>query len=187
MLAYKVLRDGRSPFTGRPWPLPTADEPGGWVCAIGDLSLCTNGVHACTVRQLPQWLGEELWVIELEGDILDADPALVAARGRLVSPVERWNGRTRRQFAEACAARARQVTDEPSGGHVLLETIQHLAALGLAAAAGYWTAVLAGEHVAGQRAGPVYDEVFARERSAQADWLEHELGLGVIRACREGR
>ena len=91
MRAYKVLIDGRSGFTGYRWPLPTAGAPGDWVTATGPLELCGNGVHACTVGQLAQWIGEELWTIELGGEILEAEAALVAARGRLLGPVAAWD------------------------------------------------------------------------------------------------
>ena len=95
--AYKVLIDGRSGFTGWRWPLPTGDEPGEWVSATGPLELCVNGVHACTVEQLAQWIGEELWTIELGGEILEAEAALVAARGRLLGRVAAWDQAAREE------------------------------------------------------------------------------------------
>jgi hypothetical protein len=78
--AYKVLIDGRSGFTGWRWPLPDGDGPGEWVLASGTPELCVSGIHACTVDQLPQWLGEELWTIELAGEIVHSDAALVASK-----------------------------------------------------------------------------------------------------------
>src|SRR5579859_316080 len=66
--AYKVLSGGRSMFTGSAWPLPDGDAPGQWVQADGPVGLCTNGIHASSVDQLPQWLGDELWEVQLDGE-----------------------------------------------------------------------------------------------------------------------
>ena len=115
MRAYKVLTDGRSRFTGWRWPLPSGDEPGEWVSATGPLELSVNGVHACTVEQLAQWIGKELWTIELEGEIVEAEAALVAARGRLLERVPAWDEAARKKFGHACAQRARE---SAAGGEV---------------------------------------------------------------------
>lgn len=176
MRAYKVLGDGRSRFTGWPWPLPDGDQPGEWVAADGPPALCRSGVHACTVDQLPQWLGDELWVIELGGEILRTESALVAGRGRLLGPVVAWDEGARRAFAAACARRARDLSTAAPSPPVLPKAIERFASLGLAAPAGYWTAVLAGERIAGRRAGDEYDAAFAQERSRQARWLQSALG-----------
>jgi len=176
--AYKVLNNGRSGFTGYRWPLPTGDAPGEWVTATGPLELCGNGVHACTVGQLAQWIGEELWTIELGGPILEAEAALVAARGRLLGRVAAWDQAAREAFAQACAERTHESDDaaHATASAPLVEAINRFAAAGRAGPAGYWAAVLAGERVAGWRSGPDYDTAFARERAAQAAWLESELG-----------
>ena len=178
MRAFKVLIDGRSPFTGRRWPLPQGEEPGQWVhaSASGPLAVCVNGVHACTIGQLAQWIGEELWTIELAGEILETDEALVAARGRLLGPVAGWDQAARKAFAADCAARARQLAAGWDAGESLLAAMQLFADGGRAAPAGYWAAVIAGERVAGRRNGPEYDAEFVRERTSQAQWLQAELG-----------
>lgn len=177
MRAYKVLIDGRSPFTSWRWPLPEAGKPGEWVQASGPVALCANGIHASTVDQLPPWLGPEIWTIELDGEMLETDAALVASRARLLARVTSWNQSARNAFAEACAGRARAALAEVRAEMVLLEVIDRLAAAGQAAPAGYWSAVIVGERAAGRRAGPRYDAAFAGERAAQADWLRSELGL----------
>ena len=61
MIAYKFLDAGTAPFTGFRWP---ADE---WV-EVTTVAPCRGGVHACRVRDLPFWLGRDLWEIELAGD-----------------------------------------------------------------------------------------------------------------------
>jgi len=178
MRAYKVLSDGRSRFTGWRWPLPDGGRPGDWVHAgAGPLALCANGVHACTVAQLPQWLGDELWVAELDGQIVRAEPAVIAQRARLLEPVGVWDTAAHHAFGVACVERAETGRGGGPSAGIMLETIRRLSGLGLAAPVGYWAAVLAGERAGGARRGPVYDAGFAHEREAQARWLRFELGL----------
>src|SRR5579875_39911 len=86
--AYKVLHEGRSLFTGSPWPLPAAGQAGDWVEAGGPPALCVRGIHAASTEQLPHWLGMDLWEVELGGEILEHEAALVASRARPVRRVE---------------------------------------------------------------------------------------------------
>ena len=176
MRAYKVLIDGRSGFTGSRWPLPDGGGPGEWVVASGRLELCVNGIHACTVDQLPQWLGEELWTIELGGEIVRADPALVASKGRLLGRVEAWGATAQAAFGQDCARRAGEASIAGPSRGPLLDAVNRLAQAGRAGPAGYWAAVLAGERASASRAGSAYDAAFAQERAAQARWLDAELG-----------
>jgi hypothetical protein len=107
--AYKFLRAGAvAPFSGFEWPQPAGDVPGEWVETAAPAELCRSGVHACRESQLPRWLDEELWRIELDGDVIEEHDSLVASRGRLLSRVERWDAEAARAFAEACAWRARE-------------------------------------------------------------------------------
>ena len=64
-------------------------------------------MHACTGRQLLDWIDDELWTIELGGEIVEGDDMLVAERGRLIARVDSWNARTAGEFSEACAWRSR--------------------------------------------------------------------------------
>ncbi|MDQ6616406.1 MAG: zf-HC2 domain-containing protein [Actinomycetota bacterium] len=104
--AYKFLRKGRvSPFSGHVWG-------SGWLEVDGETSLCQNGVHACRASQLPFWLDDELWVIELDR-VEHADEKKVVARaGCLVRQVEAWTPAAARTLARACALRARWHTAE---------------------------------------------------------------------------
>jgi hypothetical protein len=176
--AYKVLANGRSGFSGLCWPLPDGSRPGEWVHARGALEPYANGVHACSVGRLPQWLGEEVWVVELGGEVLHADAALVASRGRILGPVAGWDRQARIEFSRACAGRARSFANGVAAGEQILEAIDRFATTGLTGPAGYWTAALAGESVARRRAGSAYDGGFTSERAVQAASLASELGLG---------
>ncbi len=177
MHAYKVLRDGRSEFTGWRWSLPDGGQPGEWVQATGPIGLCVNGIHASTPEQLPHWLGAELWEIELDGEILEDDAALVASRARLLRRVHAWDEPMRRRFAEMCLERTRELTDGYPAGGGLAAKVEHTVSWAGAAPAGYFTAMLAGERESGAHAGPAYDAAFLRERTRQARWLRDQLKL----------
>jgi hypothetical protein len=106
VIAYKFLCPGRiAPFTRHAWP-----EPGGdWVTgsASGAATICLDGVHACRPRDLPLWLDEELWEVELAGTIVESDSKLAADRGRLTRQISAWNPGSASDFALACALRTR--------------------------------------------------------------------------------
>lgn len=179
MIAYKFLRSGRSLFTGATWPAPRADRPGEWMDVEGPLALCANGLHACRASQLPPWMGVELWAVELDGEILETPPALVARRGRLIGVVSSWDPATQAAFAADCALRAARTAGEDPTLTEVAAVVSHFAEMGLAAPAGYWTAVVAGQAASGIRKGSRYDEAFGAERAVQADWLTDRLALQV--------
>lgn len=82
---WKFLRAGsHGPFTHFPWP---AD--GSWVGAA-DAQPCTEGVHACRIADLPYWLSDELWHVELAGPVREAEHKVVATSGRLLERVAGW-------------------------------------------------------------------------------------------------
>lgn len=163
MIAYKFLTDdGVAPFTGFRWP---TDE---WVDAAA-VEPCFSGIHACTVEQLPYWLGPQLWEIELDGDILRQARKLVAARGRLVRRHEGWNDQLRAGFATNVLERTRECFGSVpvlSGYVVDIERFRATGRVGLAA----FAAARAAEWSGGPRA-------YERERARQAHWLAKHLGL----------
>ncbi len=103
MIAYKFLRAGRTgPFSNFEWP-----EPGVWVRTIGQTIPCTRGVHACRTRDLPWWLSDELWEVELGGEVQVDEHKLVAPAGCLRSRIDGWTSACAQEYAEVCAWRAR--------------------------------------------------------------------------------
>jgi hypothetical protein len=102
MIAYKFLRSGRiGPFSAFRWP-----EPGVWVHATRDLAACKRGIHACRPSDLPWWLADELWEIELDGHVHVDEHKIMAPAGRLRSKIEGWTRECAQQYADACAWRA---------------------------------------------------------------------------------
>jgi hypothetical protein len=175
--AYKILSEGRSPFTGWSWPLPTDAQAGEWVEATGPLGLCANGIHAANTVQLPHWLGMELWEIELDGEILEHEAALIAARARLTRRIEDWDDAMRQEYARWCLGRAQEIAERYPAGEGLVDKVSHTIWWGGAGPAGYFTAMLAGESVTGRHNGDDYDLAFAAERAIQTDWLRQRLAL----------
>jgi hypothetical protein len=104
MIAYKFLWPGRiGPFSAFQWP-----EPDVWVHASPDLVACKRGIHACRAGDLPWWLAEELWEIELDGSVQRDHHKIVAPAGRLRSHIEGWTPASAQEYADACAWRANE-------------------------------------------------------------------------------
>jgi hypothetical protein len=163
VIAYKFLAPGSvGPFTGYRW------EPDHWV-EVDALDPCRRGVHACRVRDLPIWLDDELWEIELDGDIVEQDRKLVASRGRLTRRIDAWTPSLAQRFGASCARRTRV-----RYGHLpqlagFVGDIDRFVADRRIPIAGF-AAARAAEHAGGP---PAYEA----ERLAQASWLADELGL----------
>jgi hypothetical protein len=159
--AFKfLLADRVAPFSRFPWPV------GEWVEG-GDHAACNAGVHACEARDLPFWLTEELWEIELDGPIARGRHKIVAERGRLVRRIDSWDSAAGSQFGEACVTRVRELAARraEAAGHLAdLERwtphAQPVAAASLAARAF--------EAVDGR-------EGYDAERAAQTAWLIERL------------
>jgi hypothetical protein len=163
MTAYKFLAAGAvAPFTGYRW------RPGEWVEAEG-IDLCRRGIHACRIRDLPLWLDDELWEVELDGVVVEQERKLVAQRGRLTRRVESWTPEAALEFGRFCAKRTRQrvgflpVLSGYVGDVDRFVSQRRIAIAGFAAA-----------RAAELRDGPA---AYDAERQAQAEWLFSRLGL----------
>jgi hypothetical protein len=108
---YKTLdKDGRSCHGGdAEWSLPTRNAdgtwtPGDWMPEVrGNLEPCANGYHVVTLEQLPDWLGERIFEVEVGKEILPDDDKSVTRTCRLTRECAGWNERTARLFACDCA------------------------------------------------------------------------------------
>jgi len=78
---------------------------GEWMPKIEKLELCSAGYHYVTESQLLDWLSDELYEVEVRGDVLHGDNKNCAQEMRLVRHVEIWNDKTARLFAADCAER----------------------------------------------------------------------------------
>jgi hypothetical protein len=103
MIAYKFLKPGRvGRFSQFHWP-----EPGVWVHSTNDVASCRRGIHACRTHDLPWWLAEELWEVELDGRVELGEHKIVAPTGRLRAQIAEWTPTCAQDYATACASRAR--------------------------------------------------------------------------------
>lgn len=103
MIGYKFLDAGRiGRFSRFQWP-----RPGVWVQAADGIAACRCGIHACRTRDLPWWLGRELWEVELGGDVAIDEHKLVAPAGRLRERIDAWTPECADEYGVACAWRAR--------------------------------------------------------------------------------
>jgi hypothetical protein len=190
MIAFKFLGAGAvAPYTEFRWPIG-----GEWVNAPVDRA--GVWIHACRLGDLPYWIDEELWRIELEVPVREARYQIASPHGRLLGRIAGWNPPLARKFAEACAWRARDVALPRLPAHMrdaiagsadlgaiaagagaagslpaayLSDTAKY-ARRGLPAMTSYIAAVLASSLGGGL-------DAFEAERAWQARWLAQQLGL----------
>jgi hypothetical protein len=170
VIAHKFLRgDGTAVFSGFAWPLPTNGRSGPWVAAPVDP--CRSGVHACRPSDLPYWIGPILYEVELAGEIVEERSKIVAARGRILRRVVRWDGAAAAEYTRVCADRARELA--LGAERPILDWVETALAL-----------VPEGPAVLGFCAARIAAEVdgtdgYHREREAQSRWLVDRLELGA--------
>lgn len=101
---FKFLRTGRvGPFSGTLWP------DAAWLTVQPPLAACRNGIHVSAVRDLPYWLNDELWEVEVEGEVIDHERKRIVERARLRTPVRWWPG-FGFDLADACLMRLVNLT-----------------------------------------------------------------------------
>lgn len=167
MIAYKFLdAGGIAPFTGFAWPV------GAWVDATS-ADICRAGIHACRVRDLPIWLDDELWEIELDGDVVEGERKVTATRGRLTRRIQQWTPDLAREFGRFCARRTRERVGFVPVLSGFVYDVERFTAQNRIAIAGF-AAARAAELCAGPAA-------YEAERAAQASWLADRLGLEAAR------
>jgi hypothetical protein len=106
-LLFKVLDLGGKCRNGGhgTWHLPHGSKPGKWMPKVkGEIEACVKGYHVCTIGQLLNWLGPEVFVVEVRGDSDRAADKSAHAQARLVSCTY-WNETNARLFAADCAER----------------------------------------------------------------------------------
>lgn len=180
-LAYKFLaRGARGVVTEFAWPLPAAAaEAGAWVEAAGPVGLCEHGVHACQRSELAHWLHDELWIVELDGALLEGTDCVIAPRGRLVRPVEGWENGGAMRFARAARDHAAQLTAaapealRPRLAQYVADSSAHLPH-GAVALAAFCAAMAVAWLEGGDRFAL---EGYRRERAWQSAFIAQDLAL----------
>jgi hypothetical protein len=110
---FKFLAGGAvGTFSGYRWPAPAlAREPGEWVTAESRLDPCRSGLHVCRSADLPFWVHEELYVVEIDGPVTEYESFVLASRARLVQRVD-WGRPAAGAFSRACTWRVRDLAAE---------------------------------------------------------------------------
>lgn len=99
MRYWKFLRPGAvSPFAGYIWPV------GEWVTADAS-DICRAGFHACRLADLPYWLADEMWEVELGFPVQKSRHKITARSARLISRVVGWTPDRSSELAVACVGR----------------------------------------------------------------------------------
>jgi len=100
MTYYKFLEPGGiALFTGRQWPLPTKNDDGSWTAgkwmpALRGKPNGQNGYLISRVRDLLNWYGDELFELEVNGEVHPLYPRTTSPC-RLVKRIEAFNERAR--------------------------------------------------------------------------------------------
>lgn len=187
MTAYKFLAAGRTGrFSDVVWPAPRESDPGVWVESHGPLAACLDGVHACRFEQLLDWIDDELWELELDGEVREESGLLVAERGRLLRRVDFWDAAAARAFTEAVRARASVAAGfgDDLGALALGWRPGMGFPPGTSPPGGPTPGAIAANvsfvsaHAAGVAAAD-YEAAFAAERAWQLAWLADRLELSV--------
>jgi hypothetical protein len=114
-------------------------------------------------------MGDELWEIELDGEIVERERQVIAGRGRLVRQVDGWTDELLDGFGELCAQRTRMRVGYVPVLSGFVGDIDRFISQRRFPIAGFAAARAAELHD-----GPdAYDE----ERAVQAAWLAENLGL----------
>ena len=104
MRLYVFLGDGREAFlTGVRWPAPAGDEPAGWIEAGVDGP--PDAARGYDVADLTWWLDDELWRIELDGELRSGRHSLLGDRGRLLRRIDAWSPAAAEELTSACVSR----------------------------------------------------------------------------------
>jgi len=121
MFAYRFLaRGGLGAVNQFVWPLPEGSIPGAWVGPQADTT--TLGVYAQRLSDLPYWVHDELYRVELRGSVQTLSLGVLASEMRLIERVSGWDESLRRDFGESCVERLRQWADnmhDEQGGPIL--------------------------------------------------------------------
>lgn len=191
MNAYKFLAEGAvAPFTSFRWP-----RPGLWVGAPAGRA--DAWVHACRTRDLPYWLDDELWRIQLDDPVRKTRYQVASPRARLVARIAEWNPAFGIEYGRACVLRARDLAlphlppplrDALAG----LDDVPAIAAAVQRAGSASRAAEYLGDASSALRFGPAPVSyiactlasttggglaAFEAERAWQARWLAERLGL----------
>jgi hypothetical protein len=109
MKLFKILAKGKKSCHGgnHVW------EPYEWYKVQGELIPCQNGFHLSRGEDLLDWLDEEVWEAEFDGEAIAHGNKLVVRRARITRQCN-WNYRIARLFACDCAQQVVHLCPNPA-------------------------------------------------------------------------
>jgi len=102
MTLYKAIdKDNKGPYSDFDFTpyLPHDGQPGEWLPKVDKLEMCEFGWHYADENHIIAWLREQIFEVEVRGEVLDGDNKSTAQEMRLVRKCEGWNERTARLLA----------------------------------------------------------------------------------------
>lgn len=180
--AFKFLARGAiGAISEFAWPTPRDGQPGDWVEADGPLQACANGVHVCRAEHLAHWLHEELWVVEVGGNLIESVDCVLSGRGRLLRQVDAWSSGGDARFAHAARDHAAQlVAANPNADHAQLQKLLADAGKHLPKGAIALSAFCSAMTVAFLHGGDHFDDAgYRQERAWQSSFIALDLSLGA--------
>jgi hypothetical protein len=183
MIAYKFLRSGAAGLvSGFHWPTPDAGSPGAWVHAASPVRECGTGIHVCRAPDLPYWMCDELWAIEIEGAVVEGTDMLIAPSGRLLYRFSGWTRAGQQRFVEACRDRAARVIgqappDRRQHADAFMGHMDNYQQLEWTPLGALCTALAIASTYGGPDDAAVVKAAFRQERVWQSRWLIENLGL----------
>ncbi|MDQ3146755.1 MAG: hypothetical protein M3R01_07440, partial [Actinomycetota bacterium] len=106
---------------------------------------CRRGIHACRSGDLPYWISDQLFEIELDGGVVELDRKVAARRGRLVRQLDLWSNGVACELMERAGFRARDLAVSALGRAGRHEEATALAAVGTLPSLGTFGATMAAE------------------------------------------
>jgi hypothetical protein len=184
VIAYKFLKAGGVGLvSGFRWPLPRDGWPGDWVEAAAPVRECESGIHVCRAKDLPYWMHDELWAIEVDGPVVEAVDMVVAPRGRLLGMLEGWSAAGRTTFIQASWDRAtRRIREVPADRRrhavAFMEHMEGYLARNWVQLGTLCSALaIASTEPPGADEKATAKAAYRRERAWQAEWMVGQLRL----------
>jgi hypothetical protein len=106
-IVFKSLKDGVSTVQNFTWPLPPdAATPGDWVDTDPKkkIAVCVYGVHGWLTRRRAEQDGNQVFEMEIEGDIVDDHEKAAGRRGRLLRQLSGAHAATLGELADLVTA-----------------------------------------------------------------------------------
>ena len=185
MTWYKFLATGATgPFSRFHWPAPGGDGPGDWVAVHATLEPCRAGLHLLRATDLPLWMLEELYTVEVDGPVLEYDDFVLARRARLLRRVDTWGRDFATSFSRECALLVRDLTAGTLRDQGQAEAADRLLECGTTdELLGSARRLLDGDRVAGPATGYLHDAArYALWVRSEPRWAANAATVALIAA-----